>query len=65
MGRSHPRFVCNQLPSKLANSVTGFGKKLPLWQNHQSLGQLLRVFSIWQNFEPDLANFAWFWAYFH
>ena len=50
----------------ISDSVTGFGEISPLCQNLQSLGQFFQcLFTIWQNFEPTLANFVYFWANFN
>ena len=51
---------------QVVHSVTKFGEISPLWHNLQSLGQFLDgLFTIWQNFEPTLASFIYFWANFH
>ena len=47
-------------------NVTRFGEISPLWQNLQSLWQFFEaLFTIWQNFEPTLAYFVYFWSNFH
>ena len=38
-------------------SVTRLGDNLPLWRNFKIFAELLKtLFTIWQNFEPSLAN---------
>ena len=46
--------------------MTIFGEISPLWQNPQSFWQFcVGLFTIWQNFDPTLANFVYFVANFH
>ena len=48
------------------SSVTRFVKTLTLWQYFKNLGQLCKgLLSVWQNFEPILANILCYWANFH
>ena len=51
---------------RVRSSMTRLGKILPLWQNLKVFRQLLKaLFTIWQSFEPTLANILYFWANLH
>ena len=70
---SHLPWCCNRRNSKndfvkrcWSHSLTRFCEISPLWQNLQSLGLFLDDwFTLWQIFEPTLANFAYYCANFH
>ena len=44
----------------VGTSATCFGEISPLWQKFKGLWQFVKgLFSIWENFEPTLANSFW------
>ena len=46
-------------------SVTKFGEISQLFQKPRSFYKGGGLFSVWQNFEPTLANLLCYWANFH
>ena len=55
----------NNMWKRFLASVTSFAEISPLLQNFKSLWQFFdRIFLIWQNDEPTLANLEHYWANF-